>query len=569
MPPSAGVVVPLSDRMPPRVMPMVPVVYSETAAKDAYIAWFRTEFAAANAIIDALCGHLTQLEGGVVGMGSEYESVFTAIHRRRREWIPIINMQKYYSIADVTLELRKVASKKSQEKNISLQNEEVAKAQEENNELASSYSDKETSPELYGSEKEIVPENSEKEIISENGNDGDGEVVDEDTSKGDSPENEITDTGSQEVQQSSLQNTEICSNHEACEARRDQIKIMKGFIAKEPVKGHMVNVVRGLKLYEDVFTDNELSKLNDFVNELRVAGRNGELTGETFSLYNQQIKGSKREQIRFGVPVFEQIKEDSASRSQRSDIEPIPSLLEDIIEHLVQWHLISESRRPNSCIISFFDEDEYSQPYLKPPHLDQPISTLLLSESKMAFGHTLVNDNEGNYVGPLVLPVKQGSLLVMKGNSAEVGRHVLCSSPNKRVSITFIKNRTQTERSVESIPSPTTAMNLCYPDSPNPHSTPAGAVNGYQPMGVIQKWGALRAPVVMLAPLRPVVMSTRRMPRGGTGVFLPWTVRTRKPAKHLPPRAQRGRLLAMSSPAETCKTESTSDPSINIEQRVQ
>lgn len=40
-----------------------------------------------------------------------------------------------------------------------------------------------------------------------------------------------------------------------------------------------VNVVKGLKLYEDIFTDVELSKLNDFVNELRVAGQNGELSG--------------------------------------------------------------------------------------------------------------------------------------------------------------------------------------------------------------------------------------------------------------------------------------------------
>lgn len=40
-----------------------------------------------------------------------------------------------------------------------------------------------------------------------------------------------------------------------------------------------VNVVRGLKLYEDIFTDSELSKLNDLVNELRAAGHNGELSG--------------------------------------------------------------------------------------------------------------------------------------------------------------------------------------------------------------------------------------------------------------------------------------------------
>lgn len=41
-----------------------------------------------------------------------------------------------------------------------------------------------------------------------------------------------------------------------------------------------VNVVKGMKLYEDVFTDSELSKLIDFVNEYRAAGQNGELSGE-------------------------------------------------------------------------------------------------------------------------------------------------------------------------------------------------------------------------------------------------------------------------------------------------
>ncbi|KAK1377755.1 hypothetical protein POM88_024499 [Heracleum sosnowskyi] len=40
-----------------------------------------------------------------------------------------------------------------------------------------------------------------------------------------------------------------------------------------------VNVVRGLKLYDEIFTDTELSKLTDYVNELRVAGQNGELSG--------------------------------------------------------------------------------------------------------------------------------------------------------------------------------------------------------------------------------------------------------------------------------------------------
>lgn len=123
------------------------------------------------------------------------------------------------------------------------------------------------------------------------------------------------------------EHVDICSNHEECEARRGQIKMKKGFVAKEPVKGHMaslflhycyllccedkifcgdnkpvictikttsvftivyygcqVNVVRGVKLYEDIFTDVELSKLTDFVNELRVAGQDGELSGGSCDL---------------------------------------------------------------------------------------------------------------------------------------------------------------------------------------------------------------------------------------------------------------------------------------------
>ncbi|KAH1047506.1 hypothetical protein J1N35_038290 [Gossypium stocksii] len=41
----------------------------------------------------------------------------------------------------------------------------------------------------------------------------------------------------------------------------------------------LVNVVRGLKLYEEVFMDIEMAKLNDFVSKLKSVGHNGELSG--------------------------------------------------------------------------------------------------------------------------------------------------------------------------------------------------------------------------------------------------------------------------------------------------
>ncbi|MCH1922482.1 hypothetical protein L9G15_24035, partial [Shewanella sp. A3A] len=77
------------------------------------------------------------------------------------------------------------------------------------------------------------------------------------------------------------------------------------------MKGHMVNVVKGLKIYEDVFTTSELMKVADFINEIRQAGRNGELSGETFIFFNKQIKGNKREIIQLGVPLFQPTTEES------------------------------------------------------------------------------------------------------------------------------------------------------------------------------------------------------------------------------------------------------------------
>lgn len=37
--------------------------------------------------------------------------------------------------------------------------------------------------------------------------------------------------------------------------------------------------MKGLKLYEDIFNDSEMSKLSDFVSEIHAAGQNGELSG--------------------------------------------------------------------------------------------------------------------------------------------------------------------------------------------------------------------------------------------------------------------------------------------------
>ncbi|KAG2326006.1 hypothetical protein Bca52824_008734 [Brassica carinata] len=462
-----------------------PLLLSDSAAKDVMISWFRGEFAAANAIIDELCGHLMQVSGSE---GEEYEGVMAAIHRRRMNWIPLLQMQKYHPISQVTLQLQTATAAKIN--------------------------------------------NNNKLIMIDS-------ILDDD-----SPTSDITDSGSREEERVEEEEgmTICCKHEEECESRASSlIKQSKRFSAKE----HQTNVVKGLKLYEHVFTGTQLSKLSDYVNGLREAGRNQELpgnslifpnAGETFVLFNKNTKGTKRELIQLGIPIF------GNTTDEHSVVAPIPTLLESVIDHLLQWRLIPEYKRPNGCVINFFDEEEHSQPFQKPPHLDQPISTLVLSELTMVFGHRFGVDSDGNFRGSLTLPLKEGSLLVMRGNSANMARHVMCPSLNKRVAITFFKLKPDSSKA-----QPPLTMNHVTMWR---QGTPAPPV--LNPFGMVRG-----APLVMLAP------APKRLD-AGTGVFLPWTPPvSRKPTKHLPPRVQRLRLLS-SAAKSVADREATSSPEVGV-----
>lgn len=160
-----------TDRPPvvgPTSVPLQPppMLVSDAFAKDAILAWYRGEFAAANAIIDALCAHLAQFSSA-----ADYSSVFAAIHRRRLHWIPVLQMQKYHSIADVTLQLQKV-QKVAENKIIAEETNE--------NEIV----------DVNG--KEVVEADEQKideKVIKGDGNGGD------EHEEYDSPESEITDSG--------------------------------------------------------------------------------------------------------------------------------------------------------------------------------------------------------------------------------------------------------------------------------------------------------------------------------------------------------------------------------------
>lgn len=141
----------------------------------------------------------------------------------------------------------------------------------------------------------------------------------------------------------------------------------------------------------------------------------------------------------------------------------------------------------------------------------------------------------------------------------------MCPSLSKRISITFFK--VQTGRNVKNSSPLNRSPTLWQPGLPNGYPVPNGTYNGYEGMDVIPNGSVLRNPMVMFAPMRPLVLSPKRIPRGGTGVFLPWTIGSKKPAKHLPPSTQRGRFFELPSLVETHNTGATSDANMSIEGR--
>ncbi|GAU17850.1 hypothetical protein TSUD_329760 [Trifolium subterraneum] len=78
------------------------------------------------------------------------------------------------------------------------------------------------------------------------------------------------------------------------------------------------------------------------------------------------------------------------------------------------------------------------------------------------------------------------SLLVMRGNSADMARHVMCPSPNKRVSITFFRGREDSYQGQSTNPPTTTSvMTLWQPDTASPFALPNGAPSGYEAMDMM------------------------------------------------------------------------------------
>ncbi|XP_010553471.1 PREDICTED: uncharacterized protein LOC104823550 isoform X1 [Tarenaya hassleriana] len=580
MPP--GSVIP-SDKMQFPAASAPPAGHWIPDERDGFISWLRSEFAAANAIIDSLCQHLR-----AIGDPGEYDAVISAIHQRRFNWTPVLHMQQYFPVADVVYTLQQIAWKREQQpqalppprhfvsdhgkfggtefrrsgpgtyklpggqrgaaatvkdgQNSNLDCHSVDRYEKrEESKLGgrgNSGKDKDDNALSVAEEKRGTEGSENLEANSGNskdsGNSEESEIVISETQAG--LANHKSNLGSKVFLADSSLSSEQKQNEIEKESPRSKAK---AFVVTEMYEGKTVNVVEGLKLYDELFDAKEVSQLVSLVNDMRVSGKRGQLQGQSYVANKRPMRGRGRELIQLGLPIVDSPVDCEAPTDRK--VEPIPTVLHDVIERLVAMQIAP--MKPDACIIDFYNEGDHSQPNMFLPWFGRPVCIMLLSECDVTFGRVIVSDHPGDYKGSLKLSLTPGSVLVVQGKSADLAKLAIDSTRKQRVLVTFVKS--QPRKSITGSnwgPPPSRSLSnhhFRHPSGPPKHYHSIPTTTGVLPAppnGVVQPLFIAPAPpmpfpaasVAAIPPPGPSGWSVPRhqpppprMPLPGTGVFLP------------------------------------------------
>ncbi|XWS34362.1 hypothetical protein CRYUN_Cryun21dG0032800 [Craigia yunnanensis] len=433
--------------------------------RDGFIYWLRGEFAAANAMIDSLCHHLRD-----VGEVGEYEAVIACIQQRRCNWNPVLHMQQYFPVAEVSYALQQVASRRRQRHSdpgkvrgkefrrsgFGFKGHRTEVAKEMLNSVVECDGNSTVTTVLdrneRGSEKreelksggEVGKVEDKGSAVTDDKKDA-GSHADSSSlkwsgsSKGVTPGN--TEPGTDDVNGGCTSSYKENDLHSAQNQNEKKNLAMgpKTFVGNEMFDGKTVNVVDGLKVYEELFDEKEVSNIVSLVNDLRAAGKRGQFQGQTYVASKQSMKGHGREMIQLGLPIADAPLDDetAAGTSKDQRIEAIPALLQDVIERLVDLQIMTA--KPDSCIIDVYNEGDHSLPCMWPPWFGKPVCIMFLTECDITFGRVIRVNHCGDFRGSLKLSLAPGSLLVMQGKSADFAKHALPSVQKQRILVTFTK----------------------------------------------------------------------------------------------------------------------------------
>ncbi|XP_020104987.1 uncharacterized protein LOC109721673 isoform X2 [Ananas comosus] len=545
--------------------------------RDGFISWLKAEFAAANAIIDLFLAHL-----GEIGAPGEYEHAAACVHRRRGHWAPVLHLQQYVPVSEVFFALQQAEWRRYHQAAAAAAAAPYPRhfdgPREKDGRRGGGFANRGYRFDGAGGNRGSVSSASARSDAEKR-----GDVVEkgvdvkervEAYAKGNSSSDALSENAGNDLSSSETNCGQkegkkpvgsVCSKLEPAATNDVQALSDQGDISDyvphsngtvttniegkgKPIpipKDFEVNIVEGLKLYDGLLDATDMNQLLSWVNEMRSAGRRGELQGQTMMIAKRPMKGHGREVIQLGIPMVDGPPEDRK-------VEAIPSIMQDVLDRLVRLQVLPVT--PDYCIVDFFSEGDHSHPHIWPPWYGRPVSTLCLTECDMVFGRVMVFDR-GGYNGALHLSLQNGSLLLLQGKSVDLAKHAIPSMRKQRILLTFGKSQPRrnswSENSRFNSPSPPPSSPWGPPSfrTPNfsrhpPGPKPYGAVpvtgvlpappihphqhlapppNGIQPLFIspAPTAGPAAAPYPPPAPVAIPRHSAPWLPLLGTGVFLP------------------------------------------------
>ncbi|KAJ6798372.1 Uncharacterized protein M6B38_211625 [Iris pallida] len=220
------------------------------------------------------------------------------------------------------------------------------------------------------------------------------------------------------------------------------VKRKKDFRHMERVGKRTINVVEGLELHTGVFSAAEQKRIVDCVYDFQEKGQKGQLRERTYSQPRKWMRGKGRVTIQFGCCYNYAVDKNGNPPGiiRDEEVDPIPPLLKMMIKRMVAWHVLPPTCIPNSCIVNIYDKDDCIPPHIDHHDFVRPFCTVsFLAECNILFGAKLEVLGPGEFSGSIAIPLPLGSVLILKGNGADVAKHCVPAVPAKRISITFRK----------------------------------------------------------------------------------------------------------------------------------
>ncbi|XP_062216255.1 RNA demethylase ALKBH10B-like isoform X2 [Phragmites australis] len=480
--------------------------------RDGFISWLRGEFAAANAIIDLLVVHLR-----AVGDPGEYDHVAAAVQQRRHHWTPVIHMQQFFPVADVSFALQQAGWRRraSPAQALGAGASRSPPPPPPPRRPAFSPSHHSHQHHRHGGHHRHDPTRGGGAVAAA-GSEKDGREVHNKEGKGLKEVENVVDTKSLWLDSPVTDEGGKHPNLQAVsEGSSKVISTPVEHSTNEIIDGKTVNSVEGLKVYEGLVNVIETNKILSLVNETKASCRRvGLEAGQTVIIGKRPMKGHGREIVQLGVPIIEGPLDDENQRDAR--VEAVPGLLHDLFDRLVQQEIIPF--KPDYCAIDFFNEGDYSHPHHSPPWYGRPLCMLCLTDCDMVFGR-VISGERGDHRGPLKLSLTTGSLLLLHGKSADFAKRAIPGTRKQRVLLNFGKSVARKHIPAESasrFTPPLTPPSMPWGPSSRPAPAPvAAAAIPFPPAVPLPNTTAAWMPEVTPRPAPP------RFPGPGTGVFLP------------------------------------------------